>query len=190
MSIENLKDMFFHELKDIYDAEKRILKALPKMAKKAESEELQAAFEEHKSVTEKQVERLERIFEGLDKPARGKKCLGMEGLLKEGEELIKEEDSSPALDAGLIAAAQKVEHYEIASYGTLVNWAKLLGLDEAAELLEETLAEEKQTDDTLTSIASEINHSADDEEGEEDDEEDDGGDDDESMEYEESSQER
>jgi ferritin-like metal-binding protein YciE len=168
MSIESLQDMFLHELKDIYDAEKRLLKALPKMAKMAESEELSAAFEEHLGQTENQVERLERIFKSIDKPARGKKCEAMEGLIKEGEELIKKEDPGPAVDAGLIGAAQKVEHYEIATYGTLATWAKLLGLDEAVELLEETLAEEKETDEKLSSLASEINMQA--EEGESDEE--------------------
>lgn len=172
MSIESLQDMFLHELKDIYDAEKRLLRALPKMAKKATSEELQAAFEEHRSQTEGQIERLERIFESLDKPARGKKCMGMEGLIKEGDEMAKE-DPGPALDAGLIASAQKVEHYEIASYGTLATWAKLLGMEDAVELLEETLAEEKETDEKLTSIAAEINMEADEEGDEEMEEEED-----------------
>jgi ferritin-like metal-binding protein YciE len=171
MSVETLQDMFFHELKDIYDAEKRLLKALPKMAKTAESEELQSAFEEHLSQTEGQVERLERIFESLEKPARGKKCLAMEGLIKEGEAMIKENDEGPALDAGLIGAAQKVEHYEIATYGTLAAWAKLLGMEDAVELLEETLAEEKETDEKLSSIASEINLEAEQGESQEDEEE-------------------
>ncbi|MEX2307439.1 MAG: ferritin-like domain-containing protein [Pirellulales bacterium] len=157
MAITNLEDLFVHELKDILDAERQILKALPKMAKAAESEELQAAFEEHRSVTEEQVGRLETIFESMDKAARGKHCPGIEGIIKEGDELIKEEEPSPALDAALICGAQKVEHYEIASYGCLVEYAKLLGMDEAVELLETTLAEEKETDEKLTSIASELN---------------------------------
>jgi ferritin-like metal-binding protein YciE len=157
MTITNLEDVFLHELKDILDAERQILKALPKMAKAAESEQLKAAFEEHRGVTETQVERLETIFKSLDKAARGKHCAGMEGLLTEGDELIKENDPGPALDAAMICAAQKVEHYEIASYGSLVEWAKLLGMDDAVELLTETLGEEKQTDETLTSVASEIN---------------------------------
>lgn len=169
MNIENLNDLFLHELKDIYDAEKRILKALPKMAKKATHEELRTAFEEHRSATENQVDRLERIFKSLDKPARGKKCLGMEGLIKEGDELLKEDRGAP-LDAGMIAAAQKIEHYEIATYGTLVTWAKLLELEDAAELLEQTLTEEKDTDEKLTSIASQINLEAE-EEGEEEERE-------------------
>lgn len=157
MSIENLEDLFLHELKDILDAERQITKALPKMVKGAESEDLKAAFEEHLSVTEEQIGRLETIFESMDKAARGKHCPGMEGLLKEGSEMLKEEESGPALDAALIAGAQKVEHYEIAAYGTLVEWAKLLGMDDAVELLEITLAEEKETDEKLTSVASELN---------------------------------
>jgi ferritin-like metal-binding protein YciE len=157
MSVENLEDLFIHELKDILDAERQITKALPKMAKAAESEELRAAFEEHLAVTEEQIGRLETIFESLDKAARGKHCPGMEGLIKEGSEMIKEEDTGPPLDAAMIASAQKVEHYEIAAYGTLVEWAKLLGMDDAVELLQTTLAEEKETDEKLTGIASELN---------------------------------
>jgi ferritin-like metal-binding protein YciE len=166
MSLTNLEDLFQHELRDVLDAEKQILKALPKMAKACTSEELRAAFEEHKVVTEKQVERLETIFESLGKAARGKHCPGMEGLLKEGEEMIKEEDPSPVLDAALIGAAQKVEHYEIAAYGTLATYAKMLEMDDALALLVETLEEEKQTDETLTAIASEINMVAEQEEAE------------------------
>jgi ferritin-like metal-binding protein YciE len=156
MAIANLEELFLHELKDVYDAEKRIMKALPKMAKKARDETLQAAFEEHLEVTEKQVERIEQIFKQLDKPNRGKKCPGMEGIVKEGSELLEEDEGAP-LDAALIGAAQKVEHYEIASYGSLVTYAKLLEMDEAAELLGQTLAEEKETDQKLTEIASHIN---------------------------------
>jgi ferritin-like metal-binding protein YciE len=157
MSVENLEDLFLHELKDVLDAERQITKALPKMAKGAESEELKAAFEEHLSVTEEQIGRLETIFASMDKAARGKHCPGIEGIIKEGSEMLKEEDTGPALDAALIAGAQKVEHYEIAAYGTLVEWAKLLGMDEAVELLSTTLAEEKETDEKLTAIASELN---------------------------------
>jgi ferritin-like metal-binding protein YciE len=157
MSLKNLEDLFMHELKDTLDAERQIISALPKMAKAVESEELRAAFEEHVSVTEAQVERLETIFKSMDKAARGKHCPGMEGLLKEGSELIEKEDAGPALDAALICAAQKVEHYEIAAYGSLVTYAKMLGMDDAVELLAETLAEEKETDENLTTIASEIN---------------------------------
>jgi ferritin-like metal-binding protein YciE len=157
MSINNLEDLFLHELKDILDAERQLTKALPKLAKGAESEELKAAFEEHLSVTEEQIGRLETIFEGFDKAARGKHCAGMEGLVKEGSELLTEEEAGPARDAGLICAAQKAEHYEIASYGSLVEWAKLLGMDDAVELLATTLAEEKETDEKLTTIAAELN---------------------------------
>jgi ferritin-like metal-binding protein YciE len=157
MSISNLEDVFVHELRDVLDAERQILKALPKMIKAATSEELKAAFEEHLSVTESQVDRLETIFKGLDKAARGKHCAGMEGLIKEGEELIKEEEPSVAVDAALICAAQKVEHYEIASYGCLSTYAEQLGMSEARELLEETLAEEKETDVKLSELASSLN---------------------------------
>jgi ferritin-like metal-binding protein YciE len=156
MSITNLEEVFVHELRDILDAERQLVKALPKMAKAASSEDLQAAFQEHKSVTEEQIGRLETIFESLDKAARGKKCVGMEGLVEEGRELIQEEEAGPPLDAALICAAQKVEHYEMASYGSLVAYAKLLGMDDAVELLETTLAEEKETDEKLTGIASEL----------------------------------
>jgi ferritin-like metal-binding protein YciE len=157
MSVENLEELFLHELKDVLDAERQITKALPKMAKAAESEELRAAFEEHLSQTEEQIGRLETIFQSMDKAARGKHCPGVEGIIKEGSETIKENDTGPALDAALIAGGQKVEHYEIASYGTLVEWAKILGKDDAVELLQQTLAEEKETDEKLTAIASELN---------------------------------
>jgi ferritin-like metal-binding protein YciE len=157
MSLKNLDDLFVDVLKDTLDAERQITKALPKMAKAVESEELRAAFEEHLSVTETQIERLETIFKSMDKPARGKHCPGMEGLLKEGSELIEKEAPGPALDAALIGAAQKVEHYEIAAYGTLATYAKMLEMDDALELLVQTLEEEKQTDEALTSVASEIN---------------------------------
>jgi ferritin-like metal-binding protein YciE len=160
MSLANLDDVFLDVLKDTLDAEKQILKALPKMAKGAESEELRAAFDEHKSVTETQVDRLEAVFKSIDKAARGKHCPGMEGLLKEGAELLKEEEAGPARDAALIVAAQKVEHYEIAAYGSLVTYAKMLGLKEAGKLLAETLKEEKETDVTLTGLASELNFEA------------------------------
>jgi ferritin-like metal-binding protein YciE len=157
MAIGNLEDLFEHELKDVLDAERQLVKALPKMAKAAESEELKSAFDEHRVVTEEHVARLETIFKNLGKAARGKHCAGMEGLVTEGSDLIKEEEPGPALDAALICAAQKVEHYEIAAYGSLATYAKLLGLDDAVDLLESTLAEEKETDETLTGIASELN---------------------------------
>ena len=160
MSLETLEDLFVDVLKDTLDAERQITKALPKMAKAVESEDLRAAFEEHLSVTKTQIERLETIFKTIDKAARGKHCPGMEGLLKEGAELIEKEEPGPALDAALICAAQKVEHYEIAAYGSLVTYAKMLGLEEAVDLLGETLVEEKDTDDALTNLASEVNFEA------------------------------
>jgi ferritin-like metal-binding protein YciE len=160
MSLETLNDLFLHELKDLYDAEKRLLKALPKMAKAASSKSLQTAFLKHRDETEVQVERLEQIFALLDKPARGKKCHGMEGLVEEGSSLMEEEASPAVMDAGLIGAAQKVEHYEIATYGTLATFAKILGLNEALKLLKQTLAEEEATDKKLTQLASQINAEA------------------------------
>jgi ferritin-like metal-binding protein YciE len=167
MSLANLKDLFLHELKDIYDAEKQIAKALPKMIKAVSSDELRSALEEHHGVTEKHVERLEQIFGQLGKPVRGKKCLGMEGLLKEGSDFLKEDAEDAVRDAGIIGAAQKVEHYEIAMYGTLATYAKLLEMEEASTLLEDTLAEEKEADETLSELASKINVEAEQEEGEE-----------------------
>jgi ferritin-like metal-binding protein YciE len=160
MSVTNLEELFVHELRDMLDAERQLVKALPKLAKSATSDELKAAFEEHASVTEEHVGRLETIFKSLDKAARGKHCAGMEGLVTEGDELMKEEEPSVALDAALICAAQKAEHYEIAAYGSLATYAKLLGMDDAVELLETTLAEEKETDEKLTAIASELNLAA------------------------------
>jgi ferritin-like metal-binding protein YciE len=158
MALQTLDDLFVHELKDIYSAEKQLLKALPKMAKAASSEKLQQAFEEHRGQTETQVERLERIFESLGKSPRGPKCEGMEGLIEEGKTLMEEDAEAPVCDAGLIAAAQKVEHYEIAAYGTLKTWAEMLGYTDAVARLEETLNEEKETDQLLTELAeSEIN---------------------------------
>jgi ferritin-like metal-binding protein YciE len=157
MAISNLEDVFLHELRDAFDAERQLVKALPKMAKAASSEDLQAAFEEHLDVTKTHVERLETIFKSMKKPVRGKHCAGMEGIVSEGEELIKGEDAGAPLDAALICAAQKVEHYEIAAYGSLATYAQQLELDEAAELLETTLAEEKETDEKLSEIASSLN---------------------------------
>jgi ferritin-like metal-binding protein YciE len=160
MSITNLEDLFIHELRDVLDAERQITKALPKMVKAASSEELKAAFQAHHDVTEQQVERLQKVFEGINKVARGKHCAGMEGLLTEGEQLIKEEDRGATLDAALICAAQKVEHYEIAAYGSLVTYAQLLGRNEAVDLLNATLDEEKETDQKLTNLASSLNLAA------------------------------
>jgi ferritin-like metal-binding protein YciE len=150
---KNLNDLFLDTLKDIYYAEKQILKALPKMAKAAQSDQLRAAFEKHHSETEGQVERLERVFELIDKPARGKTCEAIQGLLDEGKEIMEEYKGTEALDAGLGAAAQAVEHYEIARYGTLKQWAQQLGIKDAVRLLDQTLQEEKKTDQALTSLA-------------------------------------
>src|SRR3954451_15145797 len=151
--IDSLEMLLQDELKDIYDAEKQITKALPRMIKKAGAEELRSAFEEHLQQTEQQIERLEQVFELLELPARGKKCVGMQNLIKEGQEMMSEADDEDTLDALMIAAAQKIEHYEIASYGTLRMCAILLGESDAAALLEDTLDEEKETDQRLTSIA-------------------------------------
>ena len=150
---KTLDELFHETLKDIYYAEKKILTALPKMAKAAQSEELQAAFEKHEGETEGQVDRLEKVFELIDQPAKGKMCDAINGMIEESKEVMKEFRGSPALDAGLLAAAQAVEHYEISRYGTLKTWAKELGLDEAASLLEQTLQEEKKTDEALTELA-------------------------------------
>src|ERR1051325_2030007 len=151
--MENLHDLFEDTLRDIYYAEKAILKALPKMAKKASSEDLTAAFEEHREQTEGHVKRLEEIFKMLDKTARGKKCEAIEGLAKEADEIIKEAETDTVRDAGMLAAAQAVEHYEISRYGTLKAWAEKLGMKDAVKLLDQTLSEEKKTDETLSKIA-------------------------------------
>jgi ferritin-like metal-binding protein YciE len=153
MPDKDLSELFLDTLKDIYYAEKQILKSLPKMAKAANSDQLRAAFEKHHGETEGQIERLEQIFELLDKPARGKKCDAIEGILDEGKEIMDEYKGASALDAGLLAAAQAVEHYEISRYGTLRSWAGKLGMNQAVRLLDQTLNEEKKTDDTLTKIA-------------------------------------
>ena len=153
MAEKDLNDLFLDTLKDIYYAEKHILKALPKMAKAANSEELSAAFEKHYDETEGQVTRLEQIFELLGKPARGKKCDAIEGILDEGKEIMDEYADTAALDAGLLAAAQAVEHYEISRYGTLKAWATKLDLPQAVKLLDQTLAEEKKTDASLSQLA-------------------------------------
>lgn len=151
---EKLLDNLFHDtLKDIYYAERQILKALPKMARGAQSERLRSAFEDHRDQTETHVERLQKVFEIIGKPARGKTCPAIDGIIEEGEEVMAAFKGAPALDAGLIAAAQAVEHYEIARYGTLRQWAKQLGLKDAAALLEQTLEEKSSTDDLLTDLA-------------------------------------
>ncbi len=150
---KDLHDLFLDTLKDIYFAEKHIMKALPKMAKAAHSPDLRAAFEKHLHETEGQVDRLEKIFDLLDKPARGKTCDAILGILDEGKEIMDEYKGCEALDAGLLAAAQAVEHYEISRYGTLKAWATKLGMTEAAQLLDETLKQEHKTDDALNKLA-------------------------------------
>lgn len=151
--MNTLEDLYMDLLKDLYSAEKQLVKALPKLAKNAQSPDLQRAFQEHLRQTEHQVERIERIFTEMDGSPRGKKCVGMEGLIEEGNELLKEDAEPDVLDAGLIAAAQKVEHYEIASYGTARAWAQRLGYDKAARILQETLEEESMANEKLTRIA-------------------------------------
>ncbi len=150
---KKLDELFHDTLKDIYYAEKKILAALPKMAKAAQNEDLRAAFEKHHGETEGQVSRLEQVFEMIDKKPQGKKCAAIEGIIEEGQEIMKEYKASPALDAGLLAAAHSVEHYEISRYGTLRTWAQELGLDDAVKLLQETLDEEEATDEALTELA-------------------------------------
>lgn len=156
MKLESLQDLLVHELKDLYSAENQLVKALPKMTKAAESEDLKAAFEEHLDQTKTQIERLETIFEELGVSPKGKKCKAMEGLIEEGSELISEDAEPSVKDAALIAAAQKVEHYEIAGYGCARTYAQLLGMDKAAELLQETLDEEGETDKKLTELAESV----------------------------------
>jgi ferritin-like metal-binding protein YciE len=153
MKLKNLQDLFVHELRDIYNAEKQILKALPKMAKAASSDELRAAFEEHLEQTRHQVERLEEVFEDFGQKVKGRTCEAMEGLVEEGSDLMDDVSDDATLDAGLIAAAQKVEHYEIAAYGCLVSWARQLGHQRAVDLLRQTLDEEKAADQKLTTLA-------------------------------------
>jgi ferritin-like metal-binding protein YciE len=157
MEQNQLKELYIEELKDIYSAESQLVKALPKMAKASNSDELRAGFEEHLEQTKGHVKRLEQIFSALGEKPTGKKCKGMEGLIEEGSEMMDEDLEDEALDAGLISAAQRVEHYEIAAYGTVRTYANILGEDEAASLLEETLEEEKETDQKLTQLAEQIN---------------------------------
>ena len=166
--MNTLEDLFMDLLKDLYSAEKQLVKALPKMAKAAQASDLHKAFQDHLAQTEHQVERLDQIFTDLEGSPRGKKCVGMEGRIEEGSEIMQANADPDVMDAGLIAAAQKVEHYEIASYGTARAWAQQLGNDRAARLLQETLEEEKKTDTTLTELAvSSININADNEPEEE-----------------------
>jgi ferritin-like metal-binding protein YciE len=153
MQREDLMELYVEQLKDMYSAEKQIVRALPKLIKAAENEDLSDALEQHLQITEQQVERLAEIFGKLGRSERGKKCKGMEGLLEEGSELFEGEFDGAVLDAGIIGAAQKVEHYEIAAYGTLKAFAETLGEAEAARLLDQTLMEEKEADEKLTQIA-------------------------------------
>jgi ferritin-like metal-binding protein YciE len=175
---KTLHDAFIDELRDSYDAEKQLIKALPKLAKAASSDELREAFESHLEETRGQVERLEQVFASLDEKVRGKHCDGMEGIIDEGKSVMEEDFDEATMDACLIASGQRAEHYEMAAYGTLVAWARAMGHDEAADLLQETLDEEKAADEKLTAIAEAgVNQEAADaahpeEEGEDDEDED------------------
>jgi ferritin-like metal-binding protein YciE len=160
MAQKMLEDLFYDTLKDIYYAERQIVKALPKMARGATNPKLKAAFEKHKEQTEGHIERLQQVFESLGKRAQGKTCEAIQGILAEGEEIIEEFKGSPALDAGLISSAQAVEHYEITRYGTLKTWATQLGYMDAAKLLDATLQEEETTDQDLTKIAETVVNAA------------------------------
>jgi len=168
MKIASLRDLYIEQLRDLYDGENQIIKALPKMIESTESEELSSALEEHLEVTRQQAERLETIFKGLGENPKGEKCKGMEGIIKEGSEVIKEDMTENVKDAAIIASAQRVEHYEIAGYGTVRTYAELLGEEEAVDLLQQTLDEEKEADEKLSGLAEEINVEA--EEGDEEDE--------------------
>ena len=152
MALDSMQDLFLNELKDVYNAEKQLVRALPRMAKAAESPELKQAFTKHLRETEGHVQRLERIFKSIGETPRGKKCKGMEGLVEEGKEILEEDGASEVIDAALISAAQRVEHYEIAAYGCLRTYAQLLGMDDADKLLQQTLEEEEATDKALTAL--------------------------------------
>jgi|SRR5579872_193541 ferritin-like metal-binding protein YciE len=156
----SMRELYIDELRDLYSAENQLVKALPKMAKASSNEQLREAFEEHLQQTEEHVSRLEQIFEQLDEKPTGKKCMGMEGLVKEGAETMGEDYSDELMDAAVIGAAQRVEHYEIAAYGTVREMAKLLGEEDQVSLIEETLEEEKQADQKLTELSQEINEAA------------------------------
>ncbi|MEO5742520.1 MAG: ferritin-like domain-containing protein [Vicinamibacterales bacterium] len=171
MPAENLHELFVDELKDIYDAEKQLTKALPKMAKAADSADLRTAFEDHLEVTRMHVSRLEEVFKSLGMAARSKTCEGMKGLIEEGKEMMEELEQGATLDAALISAAQKVEHYEIATYGTLATFAEIMGHQDAKDLLGQTLDEEKEADEKLTQVAGQINFEAEAEEGDDEEEE-------------------
>lgn len=153
MADKTLNDLFYETLRDIYYAERKILKSLPKMARNAQSEKLKNAFLKHRDETEGQVERLQQVFEIIGKSARAKTCPAIDGIVEEAEEIMEDFKGMPALDAGLLAAAQAVEHYEISRYGTLATWARELGMKDAVTLLEQTLAEESKTDEALSKIA-------------------------------------
>jgi ferritin-like metal-binding protein YciE len=157
---QGLKELWIDELRDLYDAENRLVKALPKMAKASNSEELRTGFENHLEQTKGHVDRLEEIFESLDEKPTGKLCPAMVGLVKEGSQTMEEDFEGPVMDAALIASAQRVEHYEIAAYGCVSTWATLLGENDAAALLEKTLEEEKETDEKLSELAEQINTEA------------------------------
>src|ERR1700693_2778134 len=157
MQMNRLKHLYVEEMKDLYSAERQLLKALPRMAEASTSEDLREGFEGHLSQTRESVARLEKIFKALGENPKGKKCKGMEGLIKEGSEMIEEDPAPEELDAGLISAAQRVEHYEIAGYGCVSTYAKLLGEEQAVSLLRQTLEEEKETDKKLTQLAGHIN---------------------------------
>ncbi len=161
MKLESLKDLYLEQLRDLYSAENQIVEALPKMAEKASAPDLRKGFKDHLRQTEQHVKRLERIFKDLQESPKGEECEGMKGLVKEGEQMMKMKGEPAAIDAGLIAAAQRVEHYEIAGYGTVRSYAELLGRDEHVSLLEQTLREEEETDERLTELAeSQINEEA------------------------------
>lgn len=153
---KTLEDLFLTTLKDVYYAEKQILRALPKMAKATESDELRQAFEQHRTETDGQIQRLEQVFEQIGKRASGKTCEAIQGIIAEGQEIMEDYAESEALDAGILASAQAIEHYEISRYGTLRSWAQQLGMKDAVKLIEETLEEEKKTDQLLTQIAESV----------------------------------
>src|SRR5260370_14983833 len=171
MPMETLEELFVEEIRDLYDAEKQLVKALPKMAKGANSDELRAALEEHLEQTKEQVTRLEQVFETLEEKAKGKPCKAMKGLIAEGQEVMQEQAAENMTDLALIAAAQKVEHYEISGYGSAPALAQTLGNDQAVQLLEETLEEEKEADKKLTEISMQIMGNSNEPGGEEDEEE-------------------
>jgi ferritin-like metal-binding protein YciE len=170
VKVSSLQELYLEELKDLYDAENQIIKALPKMIDAASSEELQNALTEHLEVTRGQAKRIEQIFQNMGEKLKAEKCKGMEGVIKEGADILSEDMSEPVKDAAIISAAQRVEHYEMAGYGTVRTWANLLGESEAEELLQQTLDEEKEADEKLNELAEQINVQAESGEGEEEEE--------------------